>query len=55
MVCWNIIGAVALEKFVRLKSILSLLNFEEYISTEEVFEVPDPPTSSTAFRQKTLG
>ena len=42
---------VADEKFMRLKSIISRLNFSLYIRIEEVLAVPDTPTYITALLQ----
>ena len=45
------IGAVAEEKFILLKSITSLLNLSEYIKILDVFAVPDTPINITALLQ----
>ena len=41
-------GLVADEKFMRLNSMISRLNFSEYMRIEEVLAVPDTPTNMTA-------
>jgi len=48
---WKVIGKVAEEKFIRLKSITSRLNFSEYIRIEDVLAVPETPTNITALLQ----
>jgi len=48
---WKVRGLVADEKFIRLKSMTSRLNFSEYMRMEEVLAVPDTPTYMTALLQ----
>lgn len=51
IVAWNILGEVALEKLVLLKSSFSLLNLVAYMRTDDVLAVPEPPINKAAFWQ----
>ena len=53
MISWNYLGKVAEEKLILLKSILSLLNSWEYMSTDEVFADPATPNKRQALLQVT--
>jgi len=51
---WKLLGEVADDIFIRLKSMISCLNVSLYISTEDVLAVPEPPIKRIALLQRVL-
>jgi|JI61114C2RNA_FD_contig_31_1849657_length_472_multi_2_in_0_out_0_1 hypothetical protein len=54
MEAWNKPGEVAEEKLTLLNNLTVVSKVFPHINTEEVFAVPDPPTSNTAFCWKAV-